>query len=233
MTDRTWIVVPAAGASRRVGGAVPKQYLSLHGRTVLEHSLRALLAHPAVTGGVVVLAEGDAGWSGVGAALRERLATARGGAERCDSVLSGLRALDAQPDDWVLVHDAARPCLALADLSRLIEACRGDAVGGLLAVPVSDTLKRAGGDRRVRATVAREGLWRAQTPQMFRHGLLRGALEQALAAGEKPGDEATAVERAGHAPLLVEGSPFNIKITRPADLDFAEAVLAGRGEVES
>ena len=233
MAARTWIVVPAAGASRRVGGPVPKQYLKLLGRSVLEWSLRALLDHPATEGGVVVLADADADWAGLPEALRRRVATATGGRESSYSVLSGLRALNAGDDDWVLVHDAARPCLDPQDLSRLIDACQGDAVGGLLAVPVADTLKRAGSGERVAATVAREGLWRAQTPQMFRLAPLRAALEQALAAGEAPGDEATAMERAGHAPLLVEGSPFNIKITRPADLAFAEAVLRARGEGEA
>ena len=177
---------------------------------------------------MVVLAEGDTEWATLPAGVRARLATAAGGAERCDSVLSGLRALAADEDDWVLVHDAARPCLAREDLARLVEACRGDDVGGLLAVPVADTLKRSGDDQRVLGTVPRERLWQAQTPQMFRHGVLRAALERALAAGDRPGDEATAMERAGHAPLLVEGSPFNIKITRPADLAFAAEVLASR-----
>lgn len=228
MSPRTWIVVPAAGASRRVGGPVPKPYLTLLGRSVLEHSLRALLAHPAIAGGVVVLAADDREWPRQPADLRQRVRATVGGRERCDSVLNGLRALDAEAEDWVLVHDAARPCLALEDLTRLIDACRDDATGGLLAVPVADTLKRAGEDGRTVETVPRERLWRAQTPQMFRLGALRRALEQALAAGEQPGDEATAMERAGHAPLLVEGSPFNIKITRPADLAFAEAVLAAR-----
>ena len=230
MAARIWIVVPAAGASRRVGGPVPKQYLQLLGRSVLEWSLRTLLDHPAIEGGVVALADGDDDWNRLPAALRGRVTTTTGGRERCDSVLSGLRALAAGNDDWVLVHDAARPCLDPQDLSRLIDACQDDAVGGLLAVPVADTLKRAGKGERVAATVAREGLWRAQTPQMFRLAALRAALEAALAAGEAPGDEATAMERAGHAPLLVEGSPFNIKITRPADLAFAEGVLRTRGE---
>jgi len=228
VATRTWIVVPAAGASRRVGGPVPKQYLRLLDRSVLEWSLRALLVHPEVAGGVVVLADGDTDWATLPAGLRGRLATAPGGTERCDSVLSGLRALEADADDWVLVHDAARPCLSREELDRLVEACRGDVVGGLLAVPVADTLKRSGDDRRVQGTVPREHLWQAQTPQMFRLGPLRSALERALAAGDRPGDEATAMERAGHAPLLVEGSPFNIKITRPADLAFAAQVLASR-----
>ena len=230
MSPRTWFVVPAAGASRRVGGSIPKQYLELCGRTVLEHTLRTLLDGPGISGGIVALGEGDPFWTAIPAALRARVRTTTGGRERCHSVLAGLQALDANDDDWVLVHDAARPCLDPADLARLMDACRADPVGGLLALPVADTLKRAGEDGRVAATVPRERLWRAQTPQMFRHGLLLRALTSAIEAGETPSDEAAAIERAGSKPLLVEGSPFNIKITQAADLEFAAAVLASRGE---
>ena len=230
MSPRTWFVVPAAGASRRVGGSIPKQYLELCGRTVLEHTLRTLLDGPGISGGIVALGEGDPFWTTIPAALRARVRTTTGGRERCHSVLAGLQALDANDDDWVLVHDAARPCLDPADLARLMDACRADPVGGLLALPVADTLKRAGEDGRVAATVPRERLWRAQTPQMFRHGLLLRALTSAIEAGETPSDEAAAIERAGSKPLLVEGSPFNIKITQAADLEFAAAVLASRGE---
>lgn len=230
MSPRTWFVVPAAGASRRVGGSIPKQYLELCGRTVLEHTLRTLLAGPGISGGIVALGADDRFWKTIPAGLRVRVGTTTGGRERCHSVLAGLEALDADDDDWVLVHDAARPCLDPADLVRLMEACRVDLVGGLLALPVADTLKRAGEDGRVAATVPRERLWRAQTPQMFRRGPLRHALAAAIAAGETPSDEAAAIERAGSKPLLVEGSPFNIKITHAADLGFAAAVLASRGE---
>jgi 2-C-methyl-D-erythritol 4-phosphate cytidylyltransferase len=149
-----------------------------------------------------------------------------GGPTRAASVLHGLQALvTARPDDWVLVHDAARPCLRRRDVEALIMACRRDAVGGLLALPVADTLKRADDRGRSEGTLSRERLWRAQTPQMFRHGRLLDALSQALAAGFEPGDEAAAIERLGDGPLLVEGSPLNLKVTRPADLAFAEAVL--------
>jgi len=230
VSPRTWFVVPAAGASRRVGGGTPKQYLELCGRTVLEHSLRVLLDGPGVSGGIVALGEGDPFWKTVPAALRARVGTTTGGRERCHSVLAGLQALDADDEDWVLVHDAARPCLDRADLARLMDACRDDPVGGLLALPVADTLKRAGEDGRVAATVPRERLWRAQTPQMFRRGRLLRALAAAIEAGETPSDEAAAIERDGSKPLLVEGSPFNIKITHAADLAFAAAVLASRGE---
>ncbi|MBS1201151.1 MAG: 2-C-methyl-D-erythritol 4-phosphate cytidylyltransferase [Proteobacteria bacterium] len=230
MSPRTWFVVPAAGASRRLGGGVPKQYLEVCGRTVLEHALRALFSCPEVAGGVVVIGEGDPAWPGLPAALRARVRTAPGGRERCHSVLSGVAALEAADEDWVLVHDAARPCLDPSDLARLVEVCRTDPVGGLLALPVADTLKRGGDDGRVAATVPRESLWRAQTPQMFRRGPLQRALEAAIAAGETPSDEAAAMERAGLRPLLVAGSPFNIKITHAADLDFAAVVLASRRE---
>lgn len=231
MGPRIWFVVPAAGASRRLGGAVPKQYLRIGGRTVLEHTLGALLAHPAIDGGAVAIAPGDPNWFDLPDSLRARVTVTGGGQERVDSVLSGLEALDrAAADDWVLVHDAARPCLAAVDLSRLIDACADDAVGGLLALPVADTLKRDDGAGRSAQTVPRERLWRAQTPQMFRCGQLTTALQQAIAAGETPGDEAAAIERLGCKPLLVEGSPLNIKITHPSDLEFAASVLAKRGD---
>lgn len=230
MSTRIWLVVPAAGASRRVGGNIPKQYLDIDGRTVLEHSLRALLALPQVAGGVVVLAEGDTYWARLPQALRARFETATGGRERCHSVLAGLQALHAADEDWALVHDAARPCVAREELAGLVAACEKDDTGGLLALPLADTLKRAGKDGRVAATVPRESLWRAQTPQMFRYLPLRRALQAAIEAGLTPGDEATAMELAGHHPLLVEGSPYNIKVTQAADLGFAAAVLASRKE---
>ena len=231
MGPRIWFVVPAAGASRRLGGPVPKQYLNLAGRRVIEHALAPLLSHASIAGGVVVLSADDQDWPKLPAALRDRVITAIGGRERCHSVLAGLDALSAAAEeDWVLVHDAARPCLGETELSRLVERCRGDAVGGLLALPVADTLKLEDGAGRVERTVPRERLWRAQTPQMFRRGQLGSALAQAVDAGAIPPDEATAIERLGFKPLLVEGSPLNIKITHPADLEFAARVLAMRGD---
>lgn len=231
MGPRIWFVVPAAGASRRLGGPVPKQYLNLAGRRVIEHALEPLLSHASIAGGVVVLSADDQDWPKLPAALRDRVITAIGGRERCHSVLAGLDALSAAAEeDWVLVHDAARPCLGETELSRLVERCRGDAVGGLLALPVADALKLEDGAGRVERTVPRERLWRAQTPQMFRRGQLGSALAQAVDAGEIPPDEATAIERLGFKPLLVEGSPLNIKITHPADLEFAARVLAMRGD---
>ncbi len=229
MPDRTWFLIPAAGASARYGGRTPKPYVRLAGRCVLEHALGALLATPGLAGGVVVTRAGDRRWGRLPAALRRRVLRTDGGAQRADSVLSGLRALigaGAAPRDWVLVHDAARPCLPAGDLRALRAACRHERVGGLLALPVSETLKRAGRGGRSLGSLPREGVHRAQTPQMFRLGLLVRALERARKRGAAPTDEAAAVEALGLRPRLVEGSPLNVKITRPADLAFAAAALA-------
>ncbi len=228
MSERVWAVVPAAGSGRRMGGALPKQYLRVAGRTLLEHSLRALAAHPAVEAIVVAISADDPHWDAAVRALDTPLWVAPGGAERCHSVLNGLTFLRARAaiDDWVLVHDAARPCLRRGDLDRLIDAARGHPSGGLLAVPAKDTMKRAGANLAVEHTVARGGLWHALTPQMFRLGPLHDAIEQALEAGGVVTDESSAMEYMGHHPLLVEGHADNIKITRPEDLPLAEFFLS-------
>lgn len=218
--------MPAAGASRRVGGPVPKPYLDLLGRSVLEHSLRALLAHPGIAGGVVVLAADDNEWPRQPADLRQRVMATVGGRERCDSVLNGLRALAADADDWVLVHDAARPCLSNELLDRLIDRLGEDDVGGLLACRISDTIKSADMHNRVSETRPRDGLWGAQTPQMFRRGLLERALSE-TDAGEIT-DEASAVERLGYQPLLIESDIENLKVTFAGDLRLAETILKSR-----
>lgn len=230
MDKRFWVVVPAAGSARRMGAAVPKQYLPLAGRTVIEWSLAPFLAHARTAAIVVVLAEQDQRWPQIAVAGDTKIATTIGGAERMDSVLAGLRALQdrAAPDDWVLVHDAARPCLSVGDLDRLLNELSNDDVGGLLAAPVVDTLKRADDGGRVVQTVAREKLWRALTPQMFRHDLLRRALQSALAKGTAVTDEAQAVEALGVQPKLVAGDADNIKITLPEDLPRAERILKSR-----
>jgi 2-C-methyl-D-erythritol 4-phosphate cytidylyltransferase len=226
VADRIWFVIAAAGQATRYGGPVPKPYLRIAGRTLLEHGLRTLGSVKGIAGGVVVLASGDRRFERLPLAVRRRVAAVAGGPTRAASVLHGLQALvTAKPGDWVLVHDAARPCLRRQDVEGLIAACRRDPVGGLLGVPVADTVKQADDRGRSARTLPRERLWRAQTPQMFRHGRLLAALTQALAAGFEPGDEAAAIENLGDAPLLVEGSPLNVKVTRPTDLAFAEAVL--------
>lgn len=227
MAARIWYVIAAAGRATRFGGPVPKPYLRIAGATLLEHCLRALMSLPGVAGGAVVLATGDRRFERLPAALRRRVVAVEGGNTRARSVLNGLQSLiTASAEDWVLVHDAARPCVPRRDLRALIGACRRDAVGGLLAAPVADTVKQADEAGRSLGTLARERLWRAQTPQMFRLGVLSRALAQAFAAGFEPTDEAAAIEKQGLRPRLVEGSPLNVKVTRPADLAFAEAAHA-------
>ncbi len=225
---RLWAVVPAAGRGTRMGSELPKQYLAIAGRTILEHTLEALLAEPRIAAAVLVLAPDDAQGTALAAIYGERVRTALGGAERCHSVLNGLDALPARDHDWALVHDAARPCLRLADLSHLIDELLDDPCGGILGVPVKDTLKRCGSDGRIAQTVDRNQLWQALTPQMFRVGALRAALRTALMAGRMVTDEAQAMELAGHLPRMIEGHADNLKITRPEDLAFAELSLRAR-----
>jgi 2-C-methyl-D-erythritol 4-phosphate cytidylyltransferase len=230
--QRVFAAIPAAGVGRRMGADVPKQYLPLCGVPVLAHGLRRLGDHPKVSGVVVALAPGDPYWQKIEVRCRAPLWVASGGALRSDSVLAalGVLALHGEEDDWVLVHDAARPCLRRVDLDRLIEALWDDPVGGLLAVPVGDTLKRAGPAGEVQGTVARDGLWQAQTPQMFRLGALIAALEQVATGGGVVTDESQAMERMGLAPRLVEGHASNIKITRPEDLARAALYLCSQDQ---
>jgi len=224
---RCWAVIPAAGVGARMQADRPKQYLPLLGKTVIEHTLQRLLLHPHISGVVVAISSDDGWWPEVKIEAGKPLWVAAGGDERCHSVLNALQTLSAQAadQDWVLVHDAARPCLRSADIDELIRRCEAHPVGGLLAVPVKDTLKRADAAQTVQETVDRDRLWHAQTPQMFRLGELRDALQQALDANALVTDEASAMERAGHAPLLVEGHADNIKITHPEDLALAELYL--------
>jgi 2-C-methyl-D-erythritol 4-phosphate cytidylyltransferase len=225
-----WAVVPAAGRGARFGGDVPKQYLEVAGELLLAHTLRALLAHPKVHGAVVVLAEGDVRWPGWREFEGKPLRTCTGGDARADSVLAGLAALpdSVRADDFVLVHDAARPNLPAADLDQLLERGRNDPVGAILAAPVRDTLKRSGDDGGIDRTEPRERLWRALTPQLFRRLQLTRALDSARAAGVDVTDESMAIERQGQRPLLVEGSDDNFKITTPADLARFEFALSRR-----
>lgn len=226
-----WAVVPAAGRGTRFGAPLPKQYLPAAGRPLIAYTLDALAAHPAVAGVMVVLSEHDPDWPGWRAVAGKPIRTAIGGATRAASVLAGVRALpdSVRSDDFVLVHDAARPNLGPTDLDRLLETGRTDPVGAILASPVRDTLKRAGDDGGIDGTEPRERLWRALTPQLFRrHQLVRG-LEEAAAAGVEVTDEAMAMERLGLRPLLVEGAEDNFKITTPADLARFEFELSRRG----
>ncbi|MDE2565397.1 MAG: 2-C-methyl-D-erythritol 4-phosphate cytidylyltransferase [Burkholderiales bacterium] len=229
---RCYALVPCAGVGLRAGTEGPKQYAALAGRSVVAHTLTALAAVPALAATLVVLAPGDRAFEAQAPQFRgARAWVARcGGATRAESVTNGLQALrerGACDADWVLVHDAARCLLRPAWVERLIEACRGDAVGGLLALPLADTLKQAEGER-VAATLDRRAKWLAQTPQMFRLGLLQRALQQASGAGMAVTDEAGAVEALGLAPRLVAGEIENLKLTWPADFALAARLLETR-----
>ncbi len=227
-TPRHWVVIPAAGVGSRMQSSLPKQYLSLHGAPILQITLDAFLHHSAFAGVMLALAPNDPYWEKLGI-TGERLHCCEGGRERVDTVFSGLQALrelGAAEDDWVWVHDAARPLLQGREIERMFEVLRNDAPdGALLALPVVDTLKRADQNACSVATVDRNELWRAQTPQVFRLDALANALKQALRDGIAVTDEASAMEYAGFHPRLVEGSERNIKITRPQDLSAAEAFL--------
>ena len=216
-------LVPAAGFGSRMGGELPKQYLPLAGQPMIAHALGTLCACAEISTVFVVLAPGDTlfhsyDWSRFGDKLQPLFC---GGGARADTVLNGLQASELEPDDWVLVHDAARPCLTRAHLDKLIAEVRDDAVGGILAVPVADTLKRDAGNGRILRTESREQLWQAQTPQMFRAGLLAQALQQ----GGSFTDEASAVEALGLQPRLVLSEPANFKVTYPQDIVLAELLL--------
>lgn len=229
---RLFAIVPAAGRGERFGGQRPKQYLPLLDRAVLSWSLRVLLAERSIRRVVVAIADGDRRFRLLPESRDPRVQACRGGSRRELSVVSALDTLrgEARDADWVLVHDAARPCLQAADLRRLIAAVADDPVGGLLALPLGDTLKAAGRDGRSDRTVPREGLWRALTPQMFRYGVLRRALRLSIERERVVTDEASAVEALGLRPRLVTGRADNIKITIPGDRGLAAAILsAGEG----
>lgn len=224
-------LIPAAGSGARMSSDMPKQYALLAGKPMIQHAVQRLCAHPRIKQVFVVLAPGDArfaalDWSACGSKL---VALYCGGETRAASVFNGLLAANNAIDgnDWVLVHDAARPCLATADIDRLLAEVGDSDVGGLLAVPVSDTLKRANAEREVLQTEVRDHLWRAQTPQMFRYRVLIEALRRADIAAVT--DEASAVEQTGARPKLVQGSSTNLKVTYPEDMALAELILGSGG----
>lgn len=222
-----WAVVPAAGIGSRMGASIPKQYLELHGKTVIEHTLSRLCTHLQMSGVVVAISADDQQWQQLDLLGYKNIYVAEGGAERCHSVLKGLQFLSgiASEEDWVLVHDAARPCIHHDDISHMIDVLKDHPVGGLLGLPVADTMKRTGQEDNVLQTVSRDHLWRALTPQMFRLGQLSKALQTALDDQFLVTDDASAMEHIGLQPLMVEGRADNIKITRPDDLSLAEMYL--------
>ena len=221
-------LIPAAGFGARMAHSLPKQYLPLCGRPLIAHCLAAFAAVPVIEKIFVVLSPNDTLWAQQ--PLHDLPVTALyvGGETRAESVANGLAAIadQLQESDWVMVHDAARPCLTPEQVTLLIRTLQDDPVGGLLATPVADTLKRADAQGRVAATPSREHLWQAQTPQMFRFGLLRAALQ----AASDVTDEASAIEFLGHQPLLVSSDPTNFKVTRPQDLLLAQWVLESRSD---
>ena len=222
-----WGLIPAAGTGVRMNAGAPKQYLEISGRTILEHTMCRMLGCQAISGLVVCVAADDKHWQSICLADKRVLPSATGGATRAETVVNGLVALGkvASQDDWVLVHDAARPCLSHEALERLLREVGADDVGGILALPISDTVKRADKDNHIVTTEKKDGLWRAQTPQMFRLGVLHNAMESALASGADITDEARAMELMGYSPQLVVGEPGNIKVTLPEDLALAEILL--------
>jgi 2-C-methyl-D-erythritol 4-phosphate cytidylyltransferase len=220
-----YALVPAAGSGSRMGSELPKQYLDLSGHPMIYHALTTLCNCPQITTVFVVLAPEDEyfkryDWSLCAGKLEPLYC---GGATRAESVANGLLVSELEADDWVLVHDAARPCLTQAHLGKLITELRDDEVGGILAVPVADTLKRADARQRIESTESREKLWQAQTPQMFRAGILAQALQQS----KNVTDEASAIEALGLHPKLVAGDTSNFKVTYPQDIKLAELLLKG------
>ncbi len=230
-----YALIPAAGSGSRMGGAIEKQYLDLNSVPMIAHAMMVLAREPRIAKLFIVLSPTDRRWNNYAwQGWEERIEVLRcGGASRAETVLNGLDAIAkiCEPDDWVLVHDAARPCLPDEMLGKLLDEVADDPVGGLLAVPVADTLKRAAAEStsgaRAEATVPRAGLWQAQTPQMFRHGTLTEALR---AAGSDMTDEASAIEALGLQPRLVESDSRNLKVTYPQDLELAGMILGKLNE---
>jgi 2-C-methyl-D-erythritol 4-phosphate cytidylyltransferase len=231
-TASMWCVIPAAGSGRRFGGDTPKQYCAIRGQPLLAWTLARLAGHPAIDGFMVAIAADDGWWPGWTTVAGKPIRTTVGGAERAHSVLAGVKAISMLPDagDWVLVHDAARPCLPHADLDALLARGLADPVGAILAARVRETVKQGSAENRIEATLPRERLWRAQTPQLARREHLQYALEESIRRSLVPTDEASALETIGEFPLLVEGSDENLKVTSSSDLALAADILARQGQ---
>jgi len=224
-----WAVVPSAGSGQRMGQAIPKQYLELNGRTVIEHTIATLLAEPRISKVFVCLAESDEYWPRLDYSKDLRVSSVTGGNTRAHSVMNGINELSKQADqdDWVLVHDAARPCLSGTLLCSFIDQLTKHKVGGILAMPSKDTVKQAvdNGRTEIETTLNRDRIWYAQTPQMFRCDLLKEALNNAIKRRLNITDEASAIEMAGYRPKLIEGEMRNLKVTTPEDLALASLLI--------
>ncbi|KXI30496.1 2-C-methyl-D-erythritol 4-phosphate cytidylyltransferase [Paraglaciecola hydrolytica] len=231
ITTKFTVVVPAAGIGKRMGADCPKQYLLIAGKSILEHTLNNLLAHPQIGRVIVVLHPDDKQFKQLAIAADKRISVVTGGEERSDSVLAGLNAVDAS-EPWVLIHDAARPCLHAEDLTKLLKLAEQGEVGGILAAPVRDTMKRANADQLIIKTESRDNLWHALTPQFFPLALLKFALQTAQIQKIAITDEASAIEQYGGQVKIVEGRASNIKVTQPEDLFLATSYLSPLAAIE-
>ncbi|MEM6998785.1 MAG: 2-C-methyl-D-erythritol 4-phosphate cytidylyltransferase [Pseudomonadota bacterium] len=222
-----WIVIPAAGVGKRMETNKPKQYISVDNKTIIEHAINCFIDREEIESIVVAISETDDYWPELEIASHNKVVTVAGGAERYNSVFNGLSELKNKADenDWVLVHDAVRPCLSQSAIDRLMIKLRTHDIGGILAMPCRDTMKRANSANEIVNTVERESLWHAQTPQMFKYGKLFSAIEKVLNEDILITDEAMAMELVGYKPILVEGHQENIKITHKDDLQFLEQYL--------
>ena len=225
--DNLWAIVPAAGMGHRMASTLPKQYLPLLGKAVIEHTLERLLEVAELQGIIVALSPLDQQFEKLSIASHPKIFTTLGGAERCDSVLAALNSLQKKIklSDWVLVHDAARCCVKSKYIYNLLQKTASHKTGGILAIPASDTLKLVNQDQQIESTIDRRQVWQAQTPQVFRYGILRNALEQGQKKQAIITDEASAIEMAGLQALVVNGHSDNIKITHPQDLAIAATIL--------
>jgi len=233
MSSGFWAVVPAAGIGERMQSDRPKQYLQLEDKLVIEHTLQRLASHPEIKGIVIAIAQEDEWWPTVSVVVSCPLYVVHGGEQRSHSVLNALDKLSTlvADDTWVLVHDAARPCLRQEDIDRLLSALSNHDVGGLLGLPVNDTVKRTSNDDVIMETIERRNLWRASTPQMFRLVILKSALQALREQNITVTDEASAIEFVGLEPVMVEGHADNIKITVSTDLALAQLFMQQqRGE---
>lgn len=228
---KIWAILPAAGIGRRMGSITPKQYLPINGVPVISIALKKLASVDAIDGIIVVIHPEDSHWSKLDIDLGSKITTTAGGEERHISVLNGLMAIagQAEAEDWVLVHDAVRPCVLVADIEKLLSELADSPVGGLLGAPVEHTMKRVGENQAVIETLDRSEIWNAYTPQMFRYGLLLQAMQSAQADSIGITDEASAIEALGHAVTMVQGAKTNIKITEESDLALAQTILQQQG----